>query len=285
MNIKNLSESSRKNLSFVIVILSILCMSIGSMIYGNRNVNASSYDDSTENVSSYTLRVDPNGGTLPNTIFGDKNGTSETALLTVYYGKGDCNQIGVPTWTNHHFVGYYDSYIDGKRVFDYKGEAVNGTYWDGWYGNAKWKYSGDLTVYARWEEEVYTVNFNKNGGSGSISSRAYTVGVYYNLPSTGYTRNNYTLIGWCKNEYGKGTIYKTGESVSDLAPYGSSITLYAIWKRNGAGFIQRPLLDVNMFQGDYSIRGQKGTVYNSEYKDSRYAHIDQSNNPGYFSKK
>ena len=58
MNTKNLLKSKRKNLSFAVVILSIFCMIIGMMIYGNRNVNAySSSNYSTENVSSYILQV------------------------------------------------------------------------------------------------------------------------------------------------------------------------------------------------------------------------------------
>lgn len=62
-----------------------------------------------------------------------------------------------------------------------------------------------------------------------------------------------------------------------------SATLYAQWKKTGTGFIQRPFLDSDMFYKAISILGNNGTVYNKNSVDSRMAHIDTANNPGYFS--
>lgn len=61
--------------------------------------------------------------------------------------------------------------------------------------------------------------------------------------------------------------------------------MYAQWQKNGTGFIQRPFMDDKMFYKVFSILGNNGTIYDKEKIDSSMAHIDTSDNPGYFSKK
>ena len=90
----------------------------------------------------------------------------------------------------------------------------------------------------------------------------------------------YEFRGWSFDKYTDTISYKNGATYDNRL---ISATLYAQWKKTGTGFIQRPFLDSDMFYKAISILGNNGTVYNKNSVDSRMAHIDTANNPGYFS--
>ena len=97
----------------------------------------------------------------------------------------------------------------------------------------------------------YTVSFNPNGGTGTMSSQDITVGEATNLAPNSYTApalgesyqnaagttipatagKMWTFWGWNTAIDGSGDWYKDRESVTDLAASGSIITLYAQWKQ------------------------------------------------------
>lgn len=95
-----------------------------------------------------------------------------------------------------------------------------------------------------------------------------------------FTRIGYEFRGWSFDKYTDTISYKNGATYDNRL---ISATLYAQWKKTGTGFIQRPFLDSDMFYKAISILGNNGTVYNKNSVDSRMAHIDTANNPGYFS--
>ena len=77
----------------------------------------------------------------------------------------------------------------------------------------------------------YTIKFNANGGSGTMSDVVMTVGKSQNLPKNTFTRSGYTFLGWSKDKNASAAAYTDGQSVKDLAQSGT-VTLYAIWKKN-----------------------------------------------------
>lgn len=86
------------------------------------------------------------------------------------------------------------------------------------------------------EGAVYsvTINFHANGGKGS-GSQTVSSNVPANLTADGFTRTDYTLVGWNTMKNGKGDTYKAGQDVTGLATEannGQTITLYAQWKLN-----------------------------------------------------
>jgi prepilin-type N-terminal cleavage/methylation domain-containing protein/uncharacterized repeat protein (TIGR02543 family) len=71
----------------------------------------------------------------------------------------------------------------------------------------------------------YTVTFDANGGTGSMSDQAITEGASANLTSNTLTRTSYTFAGWATSA-GGAVVY------ADQASYtmgGASVTLYAKW--------------------------------------------------------
>lgn len=89
--------------------------------------------------------------------------------------------------------------------------------------------SGDMTLYAQWKkkEVYYTITFDNNGGSGSMSSKTVSAGTSFYLPINTFTRSGYEFVGWNTNSYGTGTSYTDGQIIT---PSGN-ISLYAQWKK------------------------------------------------------
>lgn len=79
---------------------------------------------------------------------------------------------------------------------------------------------------------TYTVNYNANGGSGSMASASFSVGKDTNLAANKFTRDGYTFLGWSKTVSASTATYSDKVAVSDLAEGKSSVTLYAVWKAN-----------------------------------------------------
>ena len=70
---------------------------------------------------------------------------------------------------------------------------------------------------------IYTVTFNNNGGSGSMSDQSSSTAS--NLTSNTFTRTGYSFAGWNTAANGSGTAYANGASF----PFTASTTLYAQW--------------------------------------------------------
>ena len=73
----------------------------------------------------------------------------------------------------------------------------------------------------------YTVTYNMNGGSGSISSQTKYYGKTLTLSSTKPTRTGYSFQGWATSASGS-VAYASGASYTANA----GVTLYAVWKAN-----------------------------------------------------
>lgn len=111
---------------------------------------------------------------------------------------------------------------------------------DGWYNEVNEKVSSNtvmnqtftVELTAKWEPITYTVKYNANGGTGTMSSSSHTYDVDSNLTKNGFTREGYTFDGWNTKSDGSGTSYSNGASVENLtATNGATVNLYAKWER------------------------------------------------------
>ncbi len=86
----------------------------------------------------------------------------------------------------------------------------------------------NITLYAVWTaRDIYYVNFNANGGEGSMSPLALTDDVTGTIPACGFTRDGYTCIGWSTDPDATSADYVEGSSISVVD---SDIDLYAVWE-------------------------------------------------------
>jgi uncharacterized repeat protein (TIGR02543 family) len=72
----------------------------------------------------------------------------------------------------------------------------------------------------------FTVTFNSNGGTGSMSAQSSATAA--NLTANSFSRTGYTFDGWNTAANGSGTPYANSASY----PFTSSTTLYAQWSAN-----------------------------------------------------
>ena len=98
----------------------------------------------------------------------------------------------------------------------------------------------NLTLYAQWEINKYTVTFKKNGGTGTMASQEVLYNTSTKLNKNLFTRDGYKYIGWNTKADGSGTSYKDEQNVK----FKKNVTLYAQWQQR----------DINaLSDGDISI--------------------------------
>ena len=94
--------------------------------------------------------------------------------------------------------------------------------------------SSNVTLYAKWSANSYTITYNLNGGSGSaqrsssnVSTDTYTTGgSSVALPGVGtLTRSGYTFDGWNTSAAGSGTNRAAGDTYTTV----SDVIFYAKW--------------------------------------------------------
>ena len=87
------------------------------------------------------------------------------------------------------------------------------------------------------EKEEYTVKFDSNGGTGTMSDQTFTMNVAQNLTANTFTRTGYTFAGWNTKADGTGTSYKDSQSVTNLTTANNgTVTLYAQWKGTNVAY-------------------------------------------------
>ena len=85
----------------------------------------------------------------------------------------------------------------------------------------------DVTLYAVWKVNTYTVSYSANGGSGAPGAQTKTYGVTLALSTVKPTKTGYTFQGWATSSDG-GVSYSSGADYTANA----AVTLYAVWKAN-----------------------------------------------------
>lgn len=217
-------------------------------------------------INNYTLTYDVNGG---NALSPDhKSVTYNTA-----YGE-----LPTPTRTGYTFVGWYTQAIGGDAV---SSETIMG--------------AGDVTIHAHWTANIYTVQFDKQSGSGGTAS----VNATYDSampPATAPTRAGYTFMGYFTEPNGGGTQYYDADMSSthnwDINTNPS--TLYAKWtvkqytvnldKQGGTGGTSSVTVNYDSampsatapsrtgytFKGYYSEQNGGGTQYYAEDMNSAH---------------
>lgn len=86
----------------------------------------------------------------------------------------------------------------------------------------------DLTLYAVWKVQDFTISFDANGGSGApaqISSTKTASSVV--LPTVVPTRANYKFLKWNTKKDGSGSSYAAGSTYSGR----ENVVLYAVWQK------------------------------------------------------
>jgi len=148
--------------------------------------------------------------------------------------------------------------------------------------------SGTVTLYAQWVKNIYTVEFNANGGTGSMSSQTHTYDEDKTLSENEFTKLGYTFSGWNTKADGSGTSYEDQEEVNNLATSGS-VALYAKWTANsyeieynsnlGTGTMPIQLtkydLATNLYKNEFTKTGYAFAGWNTKADGSGTSYTDK----------
>ena len=98
--------------------------------------------------------------------------------------------------------------------------------------NVELTYGSEVTLYAVKVANNYTINYNANGGTGSMDPQVARFGETINLSTNTFTKAGYLFNGWNARQDGLGESFGGNEPfrTGDYSMQGqNSITLYAQW--------------------------------------------------------
>ncbi len=132
-------------------------------------------------------------------------------------------------WEKYDQIAYVTS---GKEVSLGLGEyracvqSYNSEFWleDG----SDWLYTEGDFVYFAVVKSQYTVNYNVNGGTGTINSQTKTYGKPLTLSTVVPTKENDIFMGWATEDNPTVVQYQPGDTYAA----DSDVTLVAVWKQN-----------------------------------------------------
>ena len=145
--------------------------------------------------------------------FDANGGTGAPAVLSLAKSLNLTLPLTVPEKTGYTFLGWAESKTATKPDYLIGGQYAKKT---------------SVTLYAVWEVSKYTVTFDLNGGTGSISPITFSFGSFATIPSATPTRNGYTFAGWSENAASVAAEFAAGDKYT----HNRSTTLYAVWNPN-----------------------------------------------------
>ncbi|MCR5272450.1 MAG: InlB B-repeat-containing protein [Lachnospiraceae bacterium] len=212
--------------------------------------------------------------------------TSDTTL----YAKWTANTYTVSFNANGHGSAPSSQTIDyGDYVTEPDDPSATGYTFGGWYTDSDctdvWDFTSDtvttdLTLYAKWTANTYTVSFNANGHGSAPSSQTISYGNKATKPSNP-TASGYTFGGWYTSKSCSSST--AWDFASDTVT--SNTTLYAKWTKN---IVNISSAKVTLKTTSYTYSGSakkpavnsvkvngktltKGTDYTVSYKNNKKA--------------
>jgi len=199
-------------------------------------------------------------------------------------------------WTHNIFTVSFDtnggsrvdsqSVAHGNSVSSPDAPTRTGYTFDGWYSDSIWttRYdfntavTSNVTLYAKWTVNAYTVSFNSNGGS-AVSSKSVNFGDTVQQPDAP-TRTKHAFDGWYTDS-------EWTNAYDFTAPVTEDLTLYAKWveqftvifeSNGGTAFAMRTVLDGRTIDS-LPVPTKDGYLFQGWFKDSEFTRAFSENSP------
>lgn len=170
-------------------------------------------------------------------FIGCSNGTTDSVrpaeTYTVTYNANGADSGTVPTDGGTYIAGDEVTVLGNTG-----GLALNGYAFSGWNtaaddsgtstyleGATFTMGTGDVTLYATWSQNVHTLSFDANGGSGTMAVQTVAEEATVTLPVNTFTYEGYTFVGWATGA-GRRAAYTDEE---EFTMGTADVTLYAVW--------------------------------------------------------
>lgn len=253
-------------------------------------------------VPDYRLTFDPNGGTFDNQPHGNLYKDNRSNWVTVQYDYDWYTSMSgdIPYKEHYTFNGWYMYHSDGnwyEQIYDSSGNCINGTsLWGHWDNRWHYRYNGDVTLYAGWTPDNYTLTFDPNGGTlrnpgsnlynpqwnnGNRVTVTYDAGNFCSMSDDCPTRTGYTFTGWYLKD-SNGSLF---EQIYDAA--GNAVNGTSLWGHWDNNWHWRYAGDVTVYAGwkanpdtSYTVRHWKQKLYIDN--TTQYTNADAHNETNYF---
>ncbi|MBR3365974.1 InlB B-repeat-containing protein, partial [Candidatus Saccharibacteria bacterium] len=207
-------------------------LSISTNCSAGFNIYISAVNDSATGTSLINNASDSNNEIT--TLTGTTIGTTAKALENNTWGFNTVNNntyYGLPAHANAMDHAIYSG--TNTSIPIYYGTKVTNALVPG-------KYTGQVLYTATVNSSClnYTVIFNKNASdaTGTMGNQTMSPSTATALTTNGFSRPGYVFLGWSTDQNATTATYTNGQSVTNLATSGSSITLYAVWAKSIQNF-------------------------------------------------
>ncbi len=149
--------------------------------------------------NTYTISYDANGG--------DEAPTSQTKI----HNSDIILSIDIPTRNGYEFIGWSDNSSSSEVIYK-PGDMYTA--------------NSDLTLYAVWKAEVYSIVYDANGGINAPAATSIRYGESLTISEIVPVKDKYDFAGWTTdlNDVNAPTYY-----AGDVLPVKENIVLYAKW--------------------------------------------------------
>ena len=170
------------------------------------------WEDSTSNDITFTCEIKVSTPTITYT-----NAICNPQSKIVTFGKiyGEKEKLCIPNKVGYTFDGWYSGVNYQKQIKNDTEVVIPENH----------------NLYAKWNVNEYTINYDCNGGTGNVNSSTHKYGENKALTTNSCSRTNYKFIGWNTKADGTGNNYTDNQSVINLTTKNNeTITLYAMWE-------------------------------------------------------
>ncbi len=208
----------------------------GEWIYTN---DLTLYAHWTQDKYTLTLNLNPNDKMTYETSLVD----SSKFVYEMTFDSTENNQMPKATVIGWNFKGWYDE--ENNMVYDQDGVYVESSTTD-YFTRGKWTHEGNVAVYAKWEQQTYSVTLDLNDND-LYDKPTLSVSTYIFIFDDEITENinvpsyldGYEFLGWYEND--KLVFNVDGSLNADATDYflnnkwikNESVELRAKWKANG----------------------------------------------------
>ena len=169
--------------------------------------------------------------------FDSNGGKTDIVMKGVYYGTS-VGTLPTAVRNGYSFTGWYTAASGGSKI------------------SSSYILTNDITVYAHWSANTYTISLNSNGGSGTMSSITATYDSWCRIPYNTFAKTGYTFAGWkvtsglnsdsmpyywapdqTAKEITNSTVIHDYPEVKNLRSSSGTVTLTAQWQINTYSFV------------------------------------------------
>ncbi len=162
------------------------------------------------------------------------NGGEDAPTDTRFYATGSEATVSgeIPTRTGYQFIGWSENKeATPKSVSGRNNRIFTGGDDNLYHAEDTVAFNGkDVTLYAVWEANTYTVKYNGMGADGSMTESAHSYGTSKALAQNTFTKTGCNFVGWALSKGGTPVFADGGEVLNLTADNGAEVTLYAVWE-------------------------------------------------------